>query len=131
MRNLLRVFAIAALALVAVPLASTISGEPAPPIDPARATVDRCRGPDGDRLRRCYESVLLERVRAEGPRPALDLLDRLAELDPRVRRDGHMYAHGIGITALSSTERVGQVFASCTPGWHSCCSMPLRSSAPE
>ncbi len=123
MRNLFRVLAAAALALVAVPLASTIGGapEPPPPADPARSAVARCRGPDGDRLRRCYESLLLEKVRAEGARPALDLLDRSAALDTRVRRDGHMYAHGIGITALSSPDLVGPVFASCTPGWQSGC----------
>ena len=121
MRNLLRVLALATLALVAVPLAPTITGEPAPPADPAPAAVELCAGPDGDRLRRCYESLLLERVRAEGARPALDLLDRLAALDPRVRRDGHRYAHGIGIAALSSPNRVGAVFASCTPGWQSGC----------
>ena len=121
MRNLLRVLTVAALAVIAVPLASTISGEPAPPPDPARAAVEACRGPDGDRLRRCYESILLDRVRAEGARPALDLLDRIAALDPRARRDGHMYAHGIGITALSSPDQVGRVFASCTPGWQSGC----------
>ena len=121
MRKLLRVLALATLALVAVPLASTITGEPTPPADPAQAAVEHCGGPDGGRLRRCYESLLLDRVRAEGARPALDLLDRLAALDPRVRRDGHMYAHGIGIAALSSPDRVGAVFASCTPGWQSGC----------
>jgi hypothetical protein len=120
MRNLLRVLALAALALVAVPLAS-INREPAPPADPAQAAVEHCGGPDGDRLRRCYDNLLLERVRAEGARPALDLLDRIAARDPRVRRDGHMYAHGIGIAALSSPDRVGAVFASCTPGWQSGC----------
>ena len=60
-------------------------------------------------------------MRAEGARPALDLLDRIAALDPRVRRDGHRYAHGIGIAALSSPDRVSAVFASCTPGWQSGC----------
>src|SRR5688500_702172 len=121
MRNLFRVLAVTALALVAVPLA-TIGGKPAAaPPDPARAAVERCRGPDGDRLRSCYESLLLDKVRAEGARPALDLLDRIAALDSRARRDGHMYAHGIGITALSSPDQVGRVFASCTPGWQSGC----------
>jgi hypothetical protein len=121
MRNLFRVLAVTALALVAVPLA-TIGGEPAAaPPDPARAAVERCRGPDGDRLRSCYESLLLDKVRTEGARPALDLLDRIAALDSRARRDGHMYAHGIGITALSSPDQVGRVFASCTPGWQSGC----------
>jgi hypothetical protein len=58
---------------------------------------------------------------ARGPAPALELLGQLAALDPDVRRDGHMYAHRIGIAALTATADVSRVFASCTPAWQSGC----------
>jgi hypothetical protein len=65
--------------------------------------------------------VLDERLASGGPAPALQLLDRLAALDSDVRRDGHMYAHRIGIGALKSPSEVGRVFATCTPAYQSGC----------
>ena len=67
------------------------------------------------------EQMLLKEVRASGPRAALRLLDKLAAGDPAVRRDGHMYAHGIGIAALRSPDEVSEVFANCTPAYQSGC----------
>ena len=65
--------------------------------------------------------MLDERLAGSGPAPALQLLDRLASLDPDVRRDGHFYAHRIGISALKSPAEVGRVFATCTPAYQSGC----------
>ena len=77
--------------------------------------------PTSRRRRTCYTAVLDERLASGGPASALQLLDRLAALDPDVRRDGHMYAHRIGISALKSPSEVGRVFATCTPAHQSGC----------
>ena len=100
MRQGLRVVLIGALLLLLVPLALSIGPAPAQPADPARQAVRTCPSANSSRERACYERVLLDRLREGGARAALELLDRLAELDDDVRRDGHLYAHGIGIAAL-------------------------------
>ena len=111
--------ALAALAGLAVPAGA---GAPAkPPEDPATAMFERCRSADLAKERDCYAAALDERLAQGGPAPVLKLLDRLAALDPDVRRDGHFYAHRIGISALKSPADVGAVFATCTPAWQSGC----------
>jgi hypothetical protein len=109
------------LLLVAV---AGLGGAPAraePPADPAAAAVERCRSADFDQERDCYAAALEARLAETGAAATLALLDRLAALDPDVRRDGHFYAHRIGILALRSPAEVGRVFATCTPGWQSGC----------
>jgi hypothetical protein len=91
------------------------------PEDPAVLAVERCRSSDFAKKRTCYTTVIDERLASGGPAPALRLLDRLAALDPDVRRDGHMYAHRIGMMALKSPSEVGRVFATCTPAYQSGC----------
>ena len=91
------------------------------PKDPAAATVEKCRSADLPKERECYWAALAERLAGGGAAPALELLDRLAALDPDVRRDGHMHAHRIGIEALKSPADVGRVFAACTPAHQSGC----------
>ena len=93
----------------------------AAPGDPAAAAVERCRSSDLSEERGCYEELLLARIRDGGAGPALALLDGIAALDRDVLREGHMYAHGIGISALRAPEDVARVFASCTPGYQSGC----------
>jgi hypothetical protein len=118
---LLLLLAALALAGVAAP-AGARSGAPAKGAqDPAVRAVERCRSSDLESERACYTAVLDERLASEGPASALRLLDRLAELDPGVRRGGHMYAHRIGIAALKSPSEVGRVFATCTPAHQSGC----------
>lgn len=89
--------------------------------EPAATAFERCRSDDFAAERRCYEIALNARLREGGAGAALALLDRLAALDEDVRREGHMYAHGIGIAALPSPDEVGRVFASCTPDFQSGC----------
>ena len=96
-------------------------GTPVRPADPAKITVEKCHSEIVGRERRCYEAALRARLDAGGARAALAALDRLAAVDRDVRRDGHMYAHGIGIAALRTPGNVGRVFASCTPAWQSGC----------
>lgn len=121
MRNRLRIILIAAFALLLVPAAWMIGRAPAQPADPAPQAVRACPNADLAAERACYQRVLHERLRAEGAGGALALLDRLAGMDADVRRDGHMYAHGIGLAALGAPDEVGRIFASCTPGWQSGC----------
>jgi hypothetical protein len=110
-------------ALAALPVAAEAAPrEPARPKDEsATAIFERCRSADTAKERDCYAAALDERLEGGGPAPVLELLDRLAALDPDVRRNGHFYAHRIGISALKSPGQVGAVFAACTPAWESGC----------
>lgn len=91
------------------------------PADPAALAVKRCRSSDPAKKRTCYTAALDERLAAGGPAQAIRLLDRLTGLDPDVRRDGHMYAHRIGVLALKSPSEVGPAFTACTPAYQSGC----------
>ncbi|HEY0085705.1 MAG TPA: hypothetical protein VGB65_07315 [Allosphingosinicella sp.] len=99
-------------------LAAPASAAPAP--EEAAAIVKRCKSPERAKTQACYAAVLEGRL-GDGPAPALALLGELAGLDPNAREDGHMYAHRIGIAALTATADMGEVFASCTPSWQSGC----------
>lgn len=113
-----RLTALPLLVLASVALAAPPA---TPPPDPAAAAVGTCKGPDVEAERTCYAAALDAALASGGAPAALALLDRLAERDPGVRRDGHMYAHRIGIAGLKSVDDVGPVFASCSPGWQSGC----------
>jgi hypothetical protein len=83
--------------------------------------MEKCRSASFAKERTCYTAALDARLAGSGPASALELLDGLAAIDPDVRRDGHMYAHRIGISALTSPSEVGRVFATCTPAYQSGC----------
>ena len=122
MRRKLRAALVALAAMLTVPLAAGLVEAPTTaPADPASQAVESCSSARVSAERDCYQNALLERLREAGAGAALDLLGRLAERDDDVRRDGHMYAHGIGLAALASRDQVGRVFASCTPAWQSGC----------
>ena len=112
---------LAALAFAAFASAAPPAQAQAQPAGPAEAAFERCRSDDFAAERGCYESALHERLAQSGAGEAVAMLDRLAALDEDVRREGHMYAHGIGIAALRSLDEVGPVFASCTPDFQSGC----------
>lgn len=67
------------------------------------------------------EERLLSILRNRGVEAAMEALDSLAANDPEVRRDGHEYAHAIGIAAYTGDEEVGVVFNRCTPAYQSGC----------
>lgn len=120
--NFLRGFLL--LAALALAGASTPAAALAPaeaPEDPAARAFKQCRSSSFAKERTCYTEVLDERLSGGGPAAALKLLDGLAARDEDVRRDGHMYAHRIGILALKSPSDVGRVFATCTPAYQSGC----------
>jgi hypothetical protein len=112
------------LAALVLGIASTQTRAQAPakaPQDPAARAAERCRSSSFAKERTCYTTVLDERLASGGPASALQLLDGLAARDEDVRRDGHMYAHRIGILALKAPSEVGRVFATCTPAYQSGC----------
>lgn len=113
--------ALAALAALPVPAAAEDRAPDSLQEDPAGAILERCRSTDFAKKRDCYAAALDERLASGGPATALQLLDRLAALDPDARRHGHFYAHRIGISALKSPADVGRVFAACTPAYESGC----------
>jgi hypothetical protein len=113
--------AVALGALAALPVPAAAQAQAKPPEDPAGAIFKRCGSPDPAKEIDCYAAALDERLATDGPAPVLRLLDRLAALDPDVRKQGHFYAHRIGISALKSTAEVGRIFASCTPAYESGC----------
>jgi len=67
------------------------------------------------------EEYLLGILRTRGVAAAMASLDSLAANDVAIRRDGHQFAHAIGITAFTGDEEVGEVFSRCTPAFQSGC----------
>jgi hypothetical protein len=67
------------------------------------------------------EDYLLSLMRAQGVSVAMAELESLAEADEDLRRDGHSFAHAIGIAAYTGSEDVGDVFSRCTPSFQSGC----------
>ena len=67
------------------------------------------------------DAFLLSILRTGGVTPAMASLDSLAAVDDDIRRDGHNYAHMIGIAAFTGDEEVGTVFSRCTPAFQSGC----------
>ena len=116
-----RIFIHSAAAILLVSGAAAVMRMPTAAADPAATTVRSCHSEDVARERRCYEIALRRQLDQGGARAALATLDRLAAIDDDVRRDGHNYAHAIGIAALRSPGEVGRVFATCSPAWQSGC----------
>lgn len=69
----------------------------------------------------CYQPAILAVLPGSGVRGAVQALDHLAKMDQDVKREAHVYAHAIGITAYVSAAEVGKTFAQCTPDYQSGC----------
>src|SRR5918999_21321 len=95
----------------------------APPSSPQTATdlVAACRGKQGQEKNSCYEQGLLKVLAGSGVRPAMDTLAAVAELDRDVQRNGHVYAHVVGIAAYDEDKDIGETFRSCTELFQSGC----------
>src|SRR6476659_8073168 len=76
--------------------------------------VDACGSKQGQYKFSCYETVLLHSVKTAGVATAMDVLSVIGALDEDVQRDGHVYAHAIGITGFQSDPDVGKTFARCS-----------------
>lgn len=86
------------------------------PADIAAWAQRRCRG-----RQECLEQALISVIDPAGVDRAMAALKLLAERDPEVAREGHVYAHGIGIAAYKTPETVGVQFGKCTTDFQSGC----------
>lgn len=69
----------------------------------------------------CYSEQLLEILDNDGVASAMEVLEALAQRDAGVQREGHMYAHHIGLAANPAPDAVGETFRQCTPAFQSGC----------
>ena len=69
----------------------------------------------------CLETALLDTLAVEGIAAAMNTLERIGAVDEEIRRDGHVYAHVIGLAAYTGPDDVGRAFAECTPSFQSGC----------
>ena len=83
--------------------------------------VDACGNKQGLEKYTCYEATFLHVVQASGVATAMDLLSLVGVLDEDVQRDGHVYAHAIGIAAFQSEPDAGKTFGRCTEVFQSGC----------
>jgi hypothetical protein len=80
-----------------------------------------CDGLDKEKRTACYDERLQGFARQGDVKRALDALQGLARLDGDVARDGHMYAHGIGIAAFKPDVDFGKTFVTCSELFHAGC----------
>jgi hypothetical protein len=69
----------------------------------------------------CYRMYFIHRLAAGGVDRALAALRVLITTDPDVKRDVHMYAHGIGIDAYQIRPDMALTFSHCTVEFSSGC----------
>lgn len=89
--------------------------------DPAAALLETCASASRERAMDCYQTGLVGLLERDGVAEAMATAERMGELDTEFRRDGHVYAHAIGLAAYTDAEDVGRVFASCTESYQSGC----------
>ena len=78
-----------------------------------------CHRLSGDAQVDCYDAVLVPLVASHGVRTAMGTLRVLGARDGRVRVDGHVYAHAIGMAAGRATG--ARAFTDCTEIFQSGC----------
>jgi hypothetical protein len=69
----------------------------------------------------CFETQLVPLASDGRVKLAMGALGELAELEPNVRTDGHVYAHAIGIAAGKTTRDVAAAFTQCSESFQSGC----------
>lgn len=87
----------------------------------AAEILNSCRSRDYARQLSCHETRLLDLLQDGGVARAMAVAERMGDLDHEVERQGHVYAHAIGLAAYTDPESVGSAFASCTPAFQSGC----------
>lgn len=87
----------------------------------AAGILNDCRSRRIDQQMACHEAAVLRVLEDEGVAKAMAVTERMGDLDPEVERQGHVYAHAIGLAAYTTPEEVGEVFGSCTPSYQSGC----------
>lgn len=69
----------------------------------------------------CIERILTSAIRPVGVDKVMAALGILAKGDADIQREGHVYAHGIGIAAYQTPETVSRTFSLCTVEFQSGC----------
>ncbi|MDH3206127.1 MAG: hypothetical protein OEO79_05910 [Gemmatimonadota bacterium] len=95
-------------------------GAPGDPQSSVTAALEACQFRSADKMD-CYEARLLEELDAAGLPAALAMLEAVSHVDADVEREGHVYAHGIGIRAYSPDRTLTDVFRQCTVLFQSGC----------
>ncbi len=90
-------------------------------VDLAAPLYKACRGETGQRKTECYSRPLDSLASLGQVRTAMATLAHLGALDVNVKRDGHVYAHGIGIAAGKKGGDIAQTFALCDASNQSGC----------
>ena len=81
----------------------------------------RCSSLDAADKEACYEDVILTRLDEQGVHEAIRVLEAIGSVDPEVERNGHMYVHGIGITAYQNNPNWSETFEQCSELYQSGC----------
>jgi hypothetical protein len=69
----------------------------------------------------CLEAQLVPLASEGKVKLAMGALGEIAEIDPAIRMDGHVYAHAIGIAAGKTTGDVASAFTQCSESFQSGC----------
>ncbi len=99
----------------------SFSSAPKDSTEIALALRKRCANLVGDAQTICYSKPLDSLAALGQVRKAMGALSQLAILDVDLKRDGHVYAHGIGIAGGKSGGDVAATFAMCDPSNQSGC----------
>lgn len=96
-------------------------GTPRDSLPIVTALYERCGRLGGERKVTCYGGPLDSLASRGEVRLAMAALGRIAALDLDVKRDGHVFAHGIGIAAGKRQGDVARSFAMCDESFQSGC----------
>jgi hypothetical protein len=99
----------------------SLSGVPTDSTSIGTALHQRCGTLGGEAKTTCYSKPLDSLAALGEVRKAMGALARIISLDEAVRRDSHVFAHGIGIAGGKSGSDVATTFAMCDPSSQSGC----------
>ena len=92
------------------------------PGSPERVIDDRCHPLPKAERQNCYLTGLERRLADSGVAAAMATLAALARDDKTFEKEGHVYAHGVGIKGYLVTHNVQGTFDQCPTGFASGCS---------
>lgn len=92
-----------------------------PPGSPERVIAERCRSKTKDDRQDCYLKGLEARLEESGVAGAMATLKALAANDTKIDREGHVYAHGVGIKGYLRAKEVPATFGQCPTDFASGC----------
>jgi hypothetical protein len=111
---------VAACLLVGSVLVFKCTQTPGEPRSPAELAVRDCDQTPAAKSA-CYESFLLRRLPIAGVEATLETLREIGALDRSVAREGHVFAHAIGVAAYRAKADVHEAFARCSELYQSGC----------